>query len=473
MSISRRGRRRCSRRLLDQPTLYLEYPQISLTLDSVLRVVSRELTDRGCADTRNVTIAVLGTIASTVEEGADAVGHANACLSNVHACDLYQYLVLPSLCRSGYEAVFGEFRIRPFDPDKLMYWAHRGGSTYPLDLHALAGRTALQRDKFSSLLLNWEALPASAWRAALRRNEALPQALHDVYYAAVSEHHFREIPALLRDRARVLEAGSLVHLDVESLFEAMLGQRLGLFHWQSDSGRHRTWAVLSSMAGFNINLVPSELLTPGRHWLRDVIGFVKLDQARSLDRTIDTFCGLLQRAHDHRLSRRPDEAALHFVIALDFLLGTEGRSTESVTERAAVIVFRPCGRKLEEQVRSIRQMYGARSKYVHEGRTIPEADIVEAEGVAMEVLWALLAVAGQGRLASTAEWLKKVDYLLAAVRDGRVVPEEDFNVVGIAPLGVRRVPQPRQRFGRDLTRLWPDRTEGGGTVAFAAELTGP
>jgi hypothetical protein len=426
-----------------QPTLYLEYPQTSLTLDSVLRVVSRELADRGCAGSRNVTIAVLGTIASTVEEGADAVGHANACLSNVHACDLYQYLVLPSLCRSGYEAVFGEFRIRPFDPDKLMYWAHRGGSTYPLDLHALAGRTALQRDKFSSPLVNWEALPASAWRAALRRNEALPQALHDVYYAAVSEHHFREIPALLRDRARVLEAGSLVHLDVESLFEAMLGQRLGLFHWQSDSGRHRTWAVLSSMAGFNINLVPSELLTQSRHWLRDVIGFVKLDETRSLDRTIDTFCGLLQRAHDHRLSRRLDEAALHFVIALDFLLGTEGRSTESVTERAAVIVFRPCGRKLEEQVRSIRQMYGARSKYVHEGRTIPEADIVEAERVAMEVLWALLAVAGQGRLASTAEWLKKVDYLLAAVRDGRVVPEEDFNVVGIAPLGVRRVPPNR------------------------------
>jgi len=121
-----------------QPTLYLEYPQTSLTLNSVLRVLSRELTDRGCPATRSVAIAVLGAIASTVEDGGNVVEHANACLSNVHACDLYQYLVLPSLCRSGYEAVFGEFQIRPFDPDKLMYWARRGGSTYPLDLHALA-----------------------------------------------------------------------------------------------------------------------------------------------------------------------------------------------------------------------------------------------------------------------------------------------------------------------------------------------
>jgi hypothetical protein len=355
-----------------RPTLYLEYPQTGLTLDSVLRVVSRELSDRGCAATRNVAIAVLGAIGSTIEDGAGAVEHANACLANVHSCDLYQYLVLPSLCRRDYETVFGEFGIRPFDPDKLLYWARRGGSSYPLDLNALAGRTVLQRDRFSTPLLNWDALPVVAWRAAMRRHEELAQAVQDVYYAAVSDHHFREIPALLRDRTRVLEAGRLVHLDVDSLFDAMLGQRLGLFHWQGGSGRHRTWAVLSSMGGFNVNLVPPELLTQCRDWLRDEIGFIELDPTKPLDRTVDTFCGLLQRAHGHRLSRRPDEAALHFVIALDFLLGTERRSTESVTERAAVIAFRPSGRPLEEQVRRIRQIYDARSKYVHEGRGIAD-----------------------------------------------------------------------------------------------------
>jgi hypothetical protein len=426
-----------------QPTLYLEYPQIALTLDSVLRVLSRELTEKGCTASRGIATAVLGAIASTIEAGGSAVEHANACLFNVHACDVFQYLVLPSLCRRDYETVFGEFRIRPFDPEKLRYWAGRGGSSYPLDLNALAGRTALERERFSTPLLDWDALPVAAWRAAQARHEVLPQAVQDVYYAAVSNHHFREIPGVLRERTRVLEAASLVHLDVESLFDAMFGQRLGLFHWQSDSGRHRTWAVLSSMGGFNINLVPPQLLTQCRHWLRDVLGFVELDPAKPLGRTIDTFCGLLQRAHNHRLSDRRDEAALHFVIALDFLLGTERRSTESVTERAALIAFRPLGRPLDEQVRRVRQIYDARSKYVHEGRTIPEVDIAEAERIAMEVLWALLTVAGNGRLASTSEWLKKIDYVLAALRDGRVIPEEDFHVVGIAASGVTRVPPNR------------------------------
>ena len=426
-----------------QPTFYLEYPDTALTLDSVLRVISRELTDKGCAAPRNVAIATLAAIVTTIEAGASAVEHANACLSHVHGCDVFQYLVLPSTCRRDYETVFGEFRIGPFDPERLLYWGRRGGSSYPLDLNSLAGRTALERDRFSTRLLNWDAMPVTAWRAAQSRHELLPQAVQDIYYAAVSNHHFREIPMLMRDRTRVLAAGSLVHVDVESLFDSMFSQRFGLFRWQSNSGRQRTWAVLSTMGGFNINLVPPELVARCRSWLKDKIGFVELHPSKPLDRTLDAFCGLLQRAHDHRLSDRPDEAALHFVIAIDFLLGSERRSTESVTERAAVIAHRPFGRPLEDQARRIRQVYDARSKYVHEGRAIPEGEIVEAERVAMEILWALLAVSGKGTLASTAEWLKKIDYVLAALRDLRIVPEEEFEAIGIARLGVPRVPPNR------------------------------
>jgi hypothetical protein len=426
-----------------QPTFYLEHPQTALTLDSVLRVISRELTEKGCAAPRNVAIAALAAIVSTIESGASPVEHANACLSQVHRCDVFQHVVLPSTCSRDYETLFGEFRIGPFDPEKLLYWGRRGGSTYPLDLNSLAGRTALERERFSTLLLNWDAMPVGAWRAAQARHEMLPQAVQDIYYAAVSNHHFREIPKLMRDRTRILEAGSLVHVDVESLFDSVFSQRLGLFRWQSDSGQQRTWAVLSTMGGFHVNLAPPELVARCRHWLKEEIGFVELHPSKPLDRTLDAFCGLLQRAHDHRLRQRPDEAALHFVIAIDFLLGSERRSTESVTERAAVIAHRPLGRPLEDSVRRIRQVYDARSKYVHEGRTIPATDILEAERVAMEVLWALLTVSGTGVLASTLEWLKKIDYVLAALRDGRVVADEDLQSIGIPKSGVARVPPNR------------------------------
>ena len=80
-----------------QPTFYFEYPQTALTLDSVLRVISRELAERGCAATRGVALATLAAIVSTTEDGASAVEHGNSCLSQVHLCDVFQYLVLPQL----------------------------------------------------------------------------------------------------------------------------------------------------------------------------------------------------------------------------------------------------------------------------------------------------------------------------------------------------------------------------------------
>lgn len=427
-----------------RPPLYLEYPDIELTLPAVLRVVSRELAQQGCAASPKIAIAVLGIVAATRADSVAAVEHANRCLSQVHTSELHQYLVLPTPCRRGYEAVFGEFRVRPFDPERLLYWSRRGGSSYPLDLSQLAGKAALERERFSTRVLNCDTLLAEDW-AATNQNDDLPAAVQDAYYSAVFEHHIEQIPGLLRRNLLVLEAGALVHFDIESLFGAVFGQRIGLFQWLSATGRQRTWAVLSSVSGLNINLVPPDLLTECRLWLREVIGFSNLDLARPLDRTIDTFCTLLQRAHQHRMGGRGDEAALHFVIALDFVLGTEGRSAESVAERAAVVAHRPLGRSVQDQVRRVKQLYDARSKYVHEGRPIPVEEIKEAEQVAMEVLWALLTVSAKETLSNTSEWLRKINYVAAALKDGRPIPEAEFAVLGMAAEGVHRVPPNRVR----------------------------
>ncbi len=75
--------------------------------------------------------------------------------------------------------------------------------------------------------------------------------------------------------------------------------------------------------------------------------------------------------------------------------------------------------------------------------TIPEADIVEAERVTMEVLWALLTVSGDGEIGEHIRMVKKIEFVLADLRDGRALPEEDFQVIGISPSGVTRVPPNR------------------------------
>ncbi len=74
-----------------QPTLSSRYPQTTLTLDSVLRAdiarAHRQWVCRhaGRRDRR------AGSDRQYDEAGASAVEHANACLSKVHACEVFQY----------------------------------------------------------------------------------------------------------------------------------------------------------------------------------------------------------------------------------------------------------------------------------------------------------------------------------------------------------------------------------------------
>ena len=139
------------------------------------------------------------------------------------------------------------------------------------------------------------------------------------------------------------------------------------------------------------------------------------------------------------------------MIALDLVLGTEGRSAESVAEKAAVVTYRPLRRTLQDQIRLVKQLYDARSKYVHEGKPFPIGDIIQAEQVAAEVLWSLLTVSGSGTLSNTSEWLRKINYLAAAIKDGRVLPEAEFAALGIVGTEVTRTPPNRVPRGSDRT----------------------
>jgi hypothetical protein len=440
----------------------LEYPDTALSLKAVVSVICRELAQAGSPANLDVAVAVLGNLAATRPKSVTAVEHANRCLQHVHTADLQQYLVLPTPCRPDYEATFGELQVRPFDPERLLYWSRRGGSTYPTDVSQLAGKTTLLRERFSTCLVNWDALPLESQQAVTAKFHGPPEALRDAYYSAVFEHHMKEIPSLLRRDLLALEAGALVHFDVESLFNAPLARRLGLFHWLS-AGAHRTWAVLSWVGALTINLTPPNLLTECRRWVKDIVGFAGLNPAKPLDKAVETFCTFLQRAHDHRLRGRGDEAALHFVIALDLVLGLEGRSAESVAERAAVVTHRPLGQSMQDQVRRVKQLYDSRSKYVHEGRPFSSGDIEEAERVATQVLWALLAVSGAGVLSSTSEWLKKVNYVAAALKDGRALPDAEFTALGVVGAEVRGAPP---------NRVLEDPYEGMGGMGARASWSG-
>jgi hypothetical protein len=191
--------------------------------------------------------------------------------------------------------------------------------------------------------------------------------------------------ASIKEDLVVYEGVALMHVAVDELLGSLFADRLCLFHWRGTSG-HRSWALLGRQTVLHTNLYPMALYSECVAWLENELGFRKLSGARPLDATIRTYSRFLQRAHKRRLNGRRDEAFVHFVIALDLLLGLEGRSSESVCQRAGLLVHRQLGNQFEVQITVLKRLYDRRSKYVHEGKPASNDDLREVERICTEIL---------------------------------------------------------------------------------------
>jgi hypothetical protein len=250
----------------------------------------------------------------------------------------------------------------------------------------------------------------------------------------------RQSKSHLKSDALVLESAAMVWIGIENLLSTLFLKVISYFVWKTPSGVGG-WATYSNQNGLHMNFPPQEGIAECREWLARELGFTSLSASSRLDQGIQTYCRFLQRAHGHRLDGRHDEAFLHFVIALDLLLGAEGRSSDSVAQRAALIVYRQFAVPLEQQIKHVRSLYNVRSKYVHEGRSISAKDLEAVERLCTEILWVVLAVSSRAELEDLEEWLRRIDYLYAAIGVGKMIPDLEILSIGVPPIGhLRRSP---------------------------------
>lgn len=417
--------------------LWISYPASDLKLESVLRAIGRELQTNGGVGDVETNIAVLALIVETYTGGLSRVEHANKVLGDTQNANLYQSIVFPHSTAADYIADFETIRFGAFVPDQYVSLASQGMASYPVDLAAFAGRFCIERQNSRVKIIDFA---QEDYVRVLLENwtESTARVLVDVYFQAVNLHFFSEIPEMARDELRVLEAGSLMCLD-EGLFKQMAFQtNIGLFSWSEDGSR--AWALLGQQKILHMNTPPCDLVAECREWLDSEFGPTKFSESRPFDQACKTYCAFMQKAQAYRLSKKDDDAFLHFVIALDLLLGDEGRLSDSVCKRAAALTFSQLDNSLAGHASSIRRLYGKRSKYVHEGTSINEDDLANAEKICLEVLWVLLAALQIEELNQVEDWLLKIDYLFAGITADRSLAEEDFTAIGLPAEGRKRVP---------------------------------
>ena len=436
----------------DVTLLYLSYPAMELKLDSVLHKIESELVSLGYSSNQEIALATLVIIVETKDPEIPLVTHANQCLSLVKKAKLHMQVVAPNIPEPGYRWQIAEFVFRAFNPKKILYWADRGGSNYPVDIMQYRDCIALERTPFFTKIIDWDKVPGF-YGFFEKWGEEITIRVLDNYYNAVFGDHLDEIPHLIKERLLILESGALVYVDIKSFINKLLSKQIGLFQWQT-SRKPRSWALLR-VPRFEMNFGPPELFSDCEEWLGKKLGFKELSDEKQLDRSIKSYCTFLQRAHTHRHSGRTDEAFLHFIFAIDLLFGTERRSTKSICLRVSTLVYRQLENDFKEQVNIVKRLYDRRSKYVHKGKSADKNDIEEAEKVCIEVLWCLLAVSGSGKVDDLSSWLKQLDFVSGGIEASKSISDSDIQSLGIPALGSKRIAPNRvlSEFIRELKSL--------------------
>jgi hypothetical protein len=419
--------------------LFLCYPDMELKLDSVLSTIERTLTAAGHPASRRIAVSVLGLLTETREPCTPAVAHANDCMRRLQDAELTIAVVTPAKFGASQPHALGDYAIRAFNPEQMMYWSKRCKSEFGIDLRTLGGRAAVERSRRGVRLIEWTGVGGLARVARKWGEDDVKEGFLDAYYYSVAVHHADGIESAIKDHLLLMEAAGLAWIDVDSFLSVQNSVFVGLFQWRSTSGV-AGWAVQSDQAAVHLELPPQSEVEANRQWLRSTLGFSAWSPDSSLDFSAATYCRFLQRARGHKVDGRPDESFLQFAIALDLLLGEEGKSSDSVASRAALLVHRQHGATLTDETRLLRRLYGVRSKYVHEGRLPSDADLTEIERVCAEVLWALLTTSGAGVLRTSETWLRRIDFLEAALNASVPVSEAQFEEVGVPRLGSRSAP---------------------------------
>jgi hypothetical protein len=409
-------------------TLWLAYPHGGLQLDSVLKKIGEELAAIDSPSSRSVALAILALIVET-KGTAQHVPHANKLFDVVRQADLLAGFVSPSPPPTiDIRADYGPIKVEPFDPTKLEYWARRGGAQWPIPPNDLRGHVAFIGQLRGITLIDTDRLPGI--ERLLKNWSDNAKRLVDPYFQSVADVLLDQLKATTTERLSLVEAAGIAAFDLSALTNWSYG--IHLFTWTSSrAGSAGCWAIFHS-PGLVLNIPPAGIWQHAREWLLSEFGVDTLSgRDRPIDLAAQTFARLMQDARAHKGGGRVREAFLYFVIALDHLLGEDGRSVSTVADRASVVTHRIRSKTFADEVACVRRIYDARSRLVHNGSPVTLEDLSEADALACGVLWAITRVAAEEDLETRDAWVERIDSLVHLFRgDPDVVTDDRLAAVG-------------------------------------------
>lgn len=327
---------------------------------------------------------------------------------------------------------FGSYTVGKVDVRKIRKLCIAAKSDYHEHYEStLSGRDSIYR-KFTNInLINWYPLQ----KKKLIEFRLIPSKMH--LFEELREQYFSNQHRLL----------------LEKFFDEMFDQQeilfsLGNAYFDDRPLQHmkniNCLAVFENVNGDGtLGYVSSYRLLHRKHNLNEISERINMTSellksqynlmetsAIPINSTIKTYGAFLAKAKRFFLDRHPDEAFLHFAIALDLVFGEINKSTDSISLRVAALTHYFTDISFQEQVKLIKNLYDARSKYVHEGKKVKNEQLEHIDEICSIVLRCMLTLQKDEKNRSELNiknWLRNLDLIAATLNTGKS-PSDDLYI---------------------------------------------
>jgi hypothetical protein len=358
----------------------------------------------------------------------------NEILGLIQEVKASQYFVLPDIKGLFPDDIkFGDFFIGRLDENELMYKCKKAKSDY-YDLYKseLRNRMVVKRQATKIRIINWHQFSYN-YKYISDVNGWLNRVL--IYFECLSNDLFEEFWREFNEQQNLQIALGLPDI-YDKIFRQMPNSvPITVFPNIEANGIRHGYVVPQKIGIMRVSMdfELGQRINSMKLELTEKYDFKGFDQTE-IHKTIKFFVKFIAKAHRYLDDQKPDEGFVHFIIALDLLLGEATTSNKSVSERTAALVSLRDGKNFEDVKKAVGKLYDARSKYVHEGKSVPEDYIIEAIGLCKTVLICLLAYQKQAiknHDSTFDKWRKQLNVLVSNLVAGEPISNDLLLKIGL------------------------------------------
>ena len=367
-----------------------------------------------------------------------AVARLNAVLASVCDADVTLFFIVPQAFPRYLPFEIPPFRLGRLRSDKLRHRSEKAGSDYyERYREKFHGAWAVERDPKSVRVLDLMSVRNSIFDTSPLRREREPwefeawDATIQGYFSTQNQVLFDEfLLELLTAQDPFVTLGA-PFFDPQVMRNVFWRQQVAIFLNIDPKGFG--FVAPAGVGGIHVDWTNAHLrVRVLSKELNEQYGFREFDSS-PLHGSIRLFASFVARARRHQTNGNPDEALLHFIIALELIFGVREAIQRSVSERVAVITFMPVGRSFDHQRAWINRIYDLRSQYVHAGvKLTDEGALEEMYVLCQHVFRCLLRLqaanpeAIQRKKETLAQWLTLLDFLSKGIIAGQNITQSQF-----------------------------------------------